>query len=73
MSRFVKKLVSLPVRQLAEYLANRFLGKFVDDIDLTREGTSFDGEKLTLPNLALKCHVSHPVRRRHVNMQAANF
>ena len=51
MSKYLKKLVSLPVRSLAEYLLNRFLGKFVGEIDLTREGTSFKNDTLTLPDL----------------------
>ena len=58
MSRYLKKLVSLPVRSLAEYLIDRFLGKFVGKIDLTREGTLFDKETLTLPDLNLNCRVS---------------
>lgn len=58
MSNFLKKLVSLPVRSLAEYLLDRFLGKFIGKIDLTREGTIFTKETLTLPDLNLNCSVS---------------
>ena len=59
MSNFLKKLVSLPVRSLAEYLLDRFLGKFIGKVDLTREGTIFTKETLTLPDLNLNCSVSH--------------
>ena len=58
MSSYLKKLVSLPVRQLAEYLLDRFLGKFIGKIDLTREGTQFTKDTLTLPDLSLNCRVS---------------
>lgn len=58
MSNYLKKLVSLPVKKLAEYLLDRFLGKFVGKIDLNREGTSFKNETLTLPDLNLNCCVS---------------
>lgn len=60
MSQFLKKLVSMPAKKLAEYLIERFLGKFVGKIDLTREGTTFNGETLTLPDLNLNCRVSPP-------------
>ena len=58
MSVYFKKLVSLPVKKLAEYLLDRFLGKFVDKIDLNREGTIFEKEMITLPDLNLNCKVS---------------
>ena len=58
MSKYLKKLVSLPVKKLAEYLLDRFLGKFVGKIDLNREGTTFENETLTLPDLHLNCRVS---------------
>lgn len=58
MSQYLKKLVSLPVKKLAEYLLDRFLGKFVGKIDLNRAGTSFNKETLTLPDLNLNCRVS---------------
>ena len=58
MSKYLRQLVSLPVRALAEYLLERFLGKFVGKIDLTREGTQFNKETLTLPDLNLNCRVS---------------
>ena len=51
-------MVTLPVRKLAEYLLDRFLGKFVGKIDLTREGTTFENETLSLPDLNLNCRVS---------------
>ena len=58
MSNILKKLVTLPVQRLAEYLLDRFLGKFVGKIDLNREGTSFNKETLTLPDINLNCRVS---------------
>ena len=61
MSRYLTKLVSLPVKKLAEYLIERFLGKFVGKIDLNREGTSFNKETLTLPDLNLNCRVSRDI------------
>ena len=52
-------MVASPVRSLAEYLLDRFLGKFVHRIDLRKEGTDFSkaNSTLTLPDLNLDCRV----------------
>ena len=57
MSKYLKQLVSLPVRALAEYLLKRFLGKFVSKIDEMVEGSKFNKETLTLQDLNLNCRV----------------
>ena len=53
-------MAAYPVRSLAEYLLDRFLGKFVHRIDLGKEGTTFSkaDSTLTLPDLNLDCRVS---------------
>ena len=58
MSNYLKSIVSYPARSLAEYLLQRFLGKFVGKIDLKKEGTQFNKDTLNLPDLNLNCRVS---------------
>ena len=53
-------LASYPVQALAEFLLDKFIGKFVHRIDLNKEGTAFSKATgtLTLPDLNLDCRVS---------------
>jgi len=49
----------MPVKKLAQYLLERFVGKFVDEqrpIDLS-QGV-FESDKVTLKDLNLNCKVS---------------
>ena len=56
----LSKLVKGPTLLLAEYLLEKFVGKYVENIDLKKEGTSFDKAQstITLPDLNLNCRVS---------------
>ena len=64
-------LASYPAKALAEFLLNKFIGKFVERIDLNKEGTSFNKAEgtLKLPDLNLDCkvrafsNVSHVIDR----------
>ena len=55
----LSKLAKGPMRLFAEYLLDKFIGKYVENIDLKKEGTSFDRTEstLTLPDLHLNCRV----------------
>lgn len=59
MNLYLKSCLQYPVKSLAEYLLDRFLGKFLDKkIDLGKNGTSFSKDQVVLPDLELNCQVS---------------